>query len=138
MREIVQLWNRAAETMLGWSESETRGCHLPLDIELHPSSLSETEIRVTKKDGSALDLDSRVAPWSDAQGNRRGMLLILADATEQHAIQRELSELTRQGQEARNEARLERRFRELLEASGWNQSQAARLLRIGRDALRYS
>jgi PAS domain S-box-containing protein len=114
---IVQLWNRAAETMLGWTESEIRGHHLPLEIQLPQSSLPETEICVTKKDGASIDVDVRLTPWSDAQGNRRGMLLILADATEQHAIQRELSELTRQKEEARSAARLERRFRELLEAA---------------------
>jgi exonuclease V gamma subunit len=45
------------------------------------------------------------------------MLLILADATHQHTMQRELVELTLQEQQARSEARLQRRFRELLEAA---------------------
>jgi PAS domain S-box-containing protein len=113
----VQLWNRAAEAMLGWSESEIRGHPLPLDIQLHQPSLRETELRIAKKNGVSIDVDLRVTPWSDAQGNPRGMLLILADSTERHKIQRELLELTRQEQKARSEARLERRFRELLEAA---------------------
>jgi PAS domain S-box-containing protein len=50
----VQLWNRAAEAMLGWSESEIRGRPLPLDIQLHPPSLRETELSVTDKDGASI------------------------------------------------------------------------------------
>ncbi|HEY6341895.1 MAG TPA: PAS domain S-box protein [Bryobacteraceae bacterium] len=113
----VQLWNRAAEAMLGWSESEIRGRPLPLDVQLPKPSSGETEIRIARKDGVSIDADLRATPWSDAQGNRRGTLLILADATDQHRIQRELVELTHQEQKARSEARLERRFRELLEAA---------------------
>ena len=113
----IELWNRGAEATLGWSESEIRGCRLPLDIKLHNSSTHETELRAVRKDGAVIDVDVRVAPWSDAQGNHRGMLLILADSTQNHTIQRELAEVTQQEQKARGEARLERRFRELLEAA---------------------
>jgi PAS domain-containing protein len=114
---IVQLWNRAAKDMFGWSESEIRGRRLPLDIQLPGSSSQEAELRVTRKNGTSIDVDLRLTPWSDAQGNRRGMLLILADATHQHTMQREPVELTLQEQQARSEARLQRRFRELLEAA---------------------
>ena len=114
---IVQLWNHGAEATLGWSESEIRGHRLPLDIELQSPPSQEAELRVVRKDGATLDVDLRVAPWSDARGNHCGMLLILSDSTQRHTIQRELVELTKQEQKARGEARLERRFRELLEAA---------------------
>jgi len=113
----VELWNRSAERMFGWTEAEIIGHPLPLDIELLEQPLAEAEFHFRRSDGAPIDVDLRVAPWSDPQDTVRGTLLILTDATHRNTMQRELLDLTQQEQEARDEARSERRFRDLLEAA---------------------
>jgi PAS domain S-box-containing protein len=113
----VQLWNRAAERLFGWSEQEVIGRQHRLVVELLKSSATEGELHLPGKSGVFIDIDVRVAPWHDASGEACGTLFILTDSTNRTTMQRELRELTQQEQAARDQARSERRFRELLEAA---------------------
>jgi len=88
-----------------------------LVVELLKSSATEGELHLPGKSGVFIDIDVRVAPWHDASGEACGTLFILTDSTNRTTMQRELRELTQQEQAARDQARSERRFRELLEAA---------------------
>jgi PAS domain S-box-containing protein len=110
----VQLWNRAAERLLGWVEQEV--IHRPLHLAVQLQREFQ-EIRLQRKTGTAIDVDLRVAGWRDSQGNEQGKLLILADSTQRRRMEQELAELSEQEQSARRDATTERRFRELLEAA---------------------
>ena len=110
----VQLWNRAAERLLGWQESEVIGSPLKLAVQLHEGF---HEIRLQSKNGTGIDVNLRVADWHDSQGKEQGKLLILADSTQRLRMEQELAELSEQEQAARQQAHSERRFRELLEAA---------------------
>jgi PAS domain S-box-containing protein len=111
---IVQLWNHSAERLLGWRESEVIGRPLGLAVQLHKEF---QEIRLKNKSEAPIDVDLRVAAWRDAQEREQGKLLILADSTGRHHMERELAELTAQESSARRVAHSERRFRELLDAA---------------------
>ena len=106
----VQLWNRGAERIFGWTEEEMADRPLPLELQLPATCEVEVEWRTRRKDGALVYLALRMAPWTDVEGNKQGILAILADITNRLAIERELIELTEQG-------KTERRFRELLEAA---------------------
>ena len=112
----VQLWNRAAEGLFGWTEAEISGLAVPLDHGLLPES-AEGELHVKAKSGAEIVVDARTALWRDAQGEVCGTLLILTDATNRNTMVRELLEMSRQEKAAWEEVRSERRFRELLEAA---------------------
>jgi PAS domain S-box-containing protein len=110
----VKLWNRAAERLLGWSEDQVLNRPFPLAPELHTGL---EEIQLQTKDGLGVDADVRVAEWKDAEGIVQGKLIIAADTSGRHEMERELADLIDQEQAARREAQSERRFRELLEAA---------------------
>lgn len=112
----IQLWNRAAEALFGWTEKEMIHQPLPMAVQLHPTP-SVKELCLQGKSGARIDVDVRVAAWHDSDGSECGTLLILGDSTSRKIMQRELLELTRQEEAARSEARSERRFRELLDAA---------------------
>jgi PAS domain S-box-containing protein len=114
LSDQVQLWNRAAERLFGWPESETRQQPLPLAVQLH---LPYQETRLQRKNGGSVDVDVRVSEWRDETGNCQGKILILADSTHRLRMEQELADMTEQEQAARREAHSERRFRDLLEAA---------------------
>jgi PAS domain S-box-containing protein len=119
---LVLLWSRSAERIFGWNKKEVMGRPLPLDLQLHrqpqgDAPHSEVESSLRRKDGTVIHVEFRTAPWRDAQGTVQGTLAILADIGPRRAIERELHSVRTREEEARNAARAERRFRELLEAA---------------------
>ena len=122
---IIQLWSRGAQQIFQWSEDEMLGRELPADLQpsvpleanvLDPTGAGE-ELRSHRKDGSAVHVEIRRTVWRDSQSSPRGTLLIVADTTNRHTLERELIQLTEQESEARKRALAEGRFRELLEAA---------------------
>src|SRR5579871_6459048 len=99
---IVQLWNRGAGLIFQWSEEDVLSRPLPTDLQsLNPleagvqdQTQAGEELRSHRKDGSAVHVEVRRTVWRDHKGSPRGTLLIVADITNRHALQRELMELT--------------------------------------------
>ena len=112
----VRLWSRGAENIFGWTEEEIIGVSPPVDLQLHSLRNAGTDVRLRRKNGDIVQLDVRLAPWRDQQGET-GMLAILEDVTARQAMVRQVSELKEQEQEAQVQVKSERRFRELLEAA---------------------
>ncbi|MEP7352143.1 MAG: PAS domain S-box protein [Acidobacteriota bacterium] len=113
---LVELWNASAEQMLGWSAAEVLGKRPPLELP-HPISGPDVELRITRKDGTPIDLQIRTIPWTNSADQLYGSLVFLTDLTSRHAIERTVEELTAQGEQARSTAQEHLRFRELLEAA---------------------
>jgi PAS domain S-box-containing protein len=107
----VKLWSRGAQRILGWSEEEIAGGELPSDLRLLRSCGRDTEIRLLRKDGRAIDTVARAAPW------RQGTVVIVSDNTRYRDKEREVEDLMEREREALSLVRAERRFRELLEAA---------------------
>jgi PAS domain S-box-containing protein len=116
----VQLWNPAAERILGWLPAEVVGRQIPfisperLD-EFQGSfrgkittggstSIRETEVCCTRKDGASLELGVWKAPLRDALGAFAATLYIMADITARKQIEQERTELLASAQLARLEA----------------------------------
>jgi PAS domain S-box-containing protein len=124
----IRVWSRSAELMFGWREDEILGRSpgevpgglrhaLELGLQHRSEEPNQVEAAFTRKDGTPIDVEVQASPWADAQGSSRGTLVILADVSHRRAFQKEIAAVTAQEQEARSEARAERRFRELLEAA---------------------
>ncbi len=104
----IQLWNRAAQELFGWTEEEVIGRPWPWAID--PSSTEGAiEVPLTRKDGTEIDTELRMVPWQ-ADGAIKGVLSIVEDLTHRRTAERELVRIQRH-------EKAERRFRELLEAA---------------------
>jgi PAS domain S-box-containing protein len=112
----VLVWSRAMEEMSGWQEHEVIGRRPPLELQLHLHG-KPRELRLSRRDGSAIDVELRTAAWRDSEGNSKGTLAILSDSSRQRAAEREVQAVTAQAKEERTVAQADRRFRELLEAA---------------------
>ncbi|MGI8837647.1 MAG: hybrid sensor histidine kinase/response regulator [Pyrinomonadaceae bacterium] len=102
----VNLWNPAAEQMLGWTEAEVLGRPNPLvpngkeaDFEalrqdgmVGSSAVTGLEKIRHRKDGSPIYLSSAVAPLSGADGGSMGTVTIMADITERKRAEEKLRE----------------------------------------------
>jgi PAS domain S-box-containing protein len=115
----VEIWNRGAENLLGWTRAELLGQPLPQALQLHSASLDGDDASLPRKDGSPIDVEFWMAPQAS-----QGFIAILADARPRRTAERELAEMqlelahmTAQEQSARAEMQTEQRFRELLEAA---------------------
>jgi PAS domain S-box-containing protein len=116
---LVLVWNQSAERILGWRAEETIGQQVPVDSHLLLNAEGKAEIRLHRKDGAAIDAEVRIAFWPDG----RGRVAIFSDSHDRvfekklvH-VELELERVTEKERQARGEARIERRFRELLEAA---------------------
>lgn len=119
---LVRRWNPSAERILGWSAEETIGRPVPVDSQLLFSVEGAAEVRLYRKDGVPIDVEIRTGFWPEQNGH--GTVAIFSEtglhrAAEQRLfnIEQELERVSAQEKLARGEARIERRFRELLEAA---------------------
>ena len=113
---MVRLWSKGAQQVLGWTEEEMLDRRPPVELEL-PMDTSGGTQHTKRKDGSAVDVEVRIALWQSAQGTVEGRLAILNDITPRLEMEREIVKLTALEKEAQSVARVESRFRELLEAA---------------------
>jgi two-component system sensor kinase FixL len=116
-RGDVRVWNKAAEGMLGWQESEVLGRRPPVDLQVPLEHGDPVELRLSKRTGVSIDVELRTATWKDNREDSKGTLVILADISRQRAAERELVAMMAEATEAQTNARADRRFRELLEAA---------------------
>jgi len=92
---IVTSWNPAAERMFGWSAAEIVGQPLltvPVGKQgetdslrrrvLDGESIVQSEVRRQRKDGSAIDISTTLAPLRNIAGRTSGYLAIAADISE--------------------------------------------------------
>ncbi|MBS4032608.1 MAG: diguanylate cyclase [Clostridiales bacterium] len=106
-QERVMSWNSAAETMFGWKEKEVLGCRNPIVPEdewlafrkLHRQALAGktvygTEVTRQKKDGTTIELSLSNAVIRNAQGDIRGIVVVLADISEQKVKEEQLKYLS--------------------------------------------
>jgi PAS domain S-box-containing protein len=107
----VKLWSRGAQNILGWSEEEVIGRSLPAGMDSLPHSAHDTQVRLARHDGAAVEVETWTAAW------REGTVTILADNSRQRRSEREIQGLMEQAEQALTQARADRRFRALLEAA---------------------
>ena len=101
----VTLWNKAAEQMFGWPESEALGQFLPFvpddnrdehrllrERVLRGEAFANIEVRRRKKDGSPIDISISTAPLRDVQGQVTGIMSVNTDITERKRKEEELRE----------------------------------------------
>ena len=106
----VTYMNNAAEHLTQWSEAEAQGQRLSTVLELRPESsahsasptditriLSDeqrsgptTGVQLTRRDGSVVPIQERVAPIRDASGGVTGVVLVLRDITQERAAAAQL------------------------------------------------
>ncbi len=98
----VELWNRGAEQILGYTAEEALG-NLPphIDAEMLPEfrrfcartlagqMLAGQWVRRRRKDGVLIDLSLSTAPLHNRQGQAAGALFILEDITERRRLEQE-------------------------------------------------
>jgi PAS domain S-box-containing protein len=97
----VRLWNRAAERMFQWTESEVLGKPIPFNpkgklpecLEVREAAVrgeeSEIETQRMRRDGSLVDVKLRAAPMRDEQGGIAGVLLLIEDITDGKRVEAE-------------------------------------------------
>jgi PAS domain S-box-containing protein len=126
----IRMWNRSAERIFGWTETEVLGHRnptIPPDREEEFRRLVQTRmqgeaqtgfetIRI-RKDGTLVDVSVWTAPLRDASGSITGTMTELADITERKRAERDKLQLLASEQAARAEAGIEKRYRRLLEAA---------------------
>jgi PAS domain S-box-containing protein len=97
----IQLWNPAAERLLGYSAEDVIGRYPPhvtedTKAEFHDltarvgrgETIRNLEIRRRRKDGKLIDIAIWLAPRYDTAGRIRGILTIQQDVTEQKEMER--------------------------------------------------
>jgi two-component system cell cycle sensor histidine kinase/response regulator CckA len=99
----VQIWNRAAEKIFGWTASEVIGGTLPYMLHekreedqrifertIAGNAMTNLEVRRAHRDGSQLDLLLSVLPLRDSTGAVSGCLSFVTDITEQKKLENQL------------------------------------------------
>jgi PAS domain S-box-containing protein len=92
---LVQIWNRAAEELFGWTRAEVVGHPLPAApadladgaLAIHEevqagNVIRNREVRKARKDGALMDLALSAAPLRDASGTVSGSIAIMVDITD--------------------------------------------------------
>jgi PAS domain S-box-containing protein len=108
----VTIWNRAAETMTGWTEAEAKGRDLdeliafahqlsgegaehPVNKVLHsgtPIGMANDTFLVARS-GRRIPIASSAAPLHDLQGALRGVVLVIKDMSEQYTLREGMRQL---------------------------------------------
>jgi protein-histidine pros-kinase len=97
---VITTWNRAAETMYGFSAAEAIGQHVSLIVPPdRPDELATTfdgiragnrlhldTVRM-RKDGTLIEVSLAMSPIRDAQGEIVAAAVIARDVTEQHRVE---------------------------------------------------
>ncbi len=95
----VKMWNRAAESVFGWTENEAVGRPYPIipeDKRAEFRSLLEqgargpitgVEVRRRRKDGSPIDISIWTSPLFDTGGTVTGMMAVLVDITDRKRME---------------------------------------------------
>lgn len=104
---IVTLWNRAAESVFGWTAAEAMGSYLPFipaekreehrsmrDRDLRGEGFVGREIRRVRKDGKPIDLSVSTAPTRDQYGHVTGIMSVYQDITERKLADEAIAEKT--------------------------------------------
>ena len=102
---IVDMWNRSAERIFGWSEQEVLGQPNPVVPEakqdefhalrervLHGESVTLVEAQRQKKDGSVIEVSIAAAPVYGVHEKIRGIMLVCDDITERKQAEEALRE----------------------------------------------
>ncbi len=126
----VQLWNRSAERLFGWTEAEVLDHRLPMltDVELtefanavaaqlHSDPQHDLPRRWRTKTQRLLEISAHISIWLDSDARRKGVLLMITDFSEHRLAETERAHLIGSENEAREQAHASLRFRELLEAA---------------------
>ena len=106
----VTLWSHSAQAILGRTEKEALGQPLPAEMKML-GSWQKAAPRLIRSGSMAIDVEAWSAPW---QG---GTLIVVADYSRYRSREREIQTLMEREQEALTQARVERRYRELLDAA---------------------
>jgi len=118
LQGIITSWNKAAEQIFGYTESEAVGSRVTrlvpagrldeMPVLLERLSHGETIDRVdtvrVRKDGTHIDVSLTVSPVRDDAGGIVAAAVIARDITERRLAEQERAELLRRAQEARSEA----------------------------------
>jgi PAS domain S-box-containing protein len=99
----VTLWNPAAEKTLGWSKQEVTGKFLEfLEPEAREefwqtvrsaargATLKDLEMQRKRRDGLLISITLSAAPLHDEAGAVNGIMMIIADVTQQKRLQQEI------------------------------------------------
>jgi two-component system cell cycle sensor histidine kinase/response regulator CckA len=99
-RVRVTGWNRAAETLFGWTADEVMGRAVPiLPLEDRPGTKARIEtvpggrpMEVTRwrKDGTSVDVLLSAAPFMSVRGERVGYIAVFTDLTERKLLEEQL------------------------------------------------
>lgn len=104
----VTQWNKAAQSLFGWTAEEIKGTPYPLLPErgleeqrhfmertLTGEVSNDIQVRRRKKNGELLDVSLSTAPIRDADGAITGIMVMLADITERRKAE-EASQASKQ------------------------------------------
>jgi two-component system cell cycle sensor histidine kinase/response regulator CckA len=102
---VQNLWNPAAEKMLGWSAREIMGRPLPSvrmenreefrhfrELLRSGKTLDSVEVRRQRRDGTPIDYSIYASPLRDAEGLITGKIAVLVDLTERKRAEQAVEE----------------------------------------------